>query len=231
MARAKQIFSLIGPPGSGKGSYGRHLAEALNLSLVGVSSVLKELRPGLDLSSGALVDDAVVTDALQDYFHQSKHDSSPGFLLDGFPRTSAQIDLTTERWSPDLQLQAAIKLNVPDFVCEAKLLGRRTCTKCHGNFNVNGVDRDGWDLPPFLPPRSGSDPNCSQATCADQYWVDRPDDTPEIIRDRLETYHHHMDPILNHFEELGRLLKLTPYHGYKDIDQMIQQVRNWIATH
>ena len=54
------MVSLIGPPGSGKGSYGRHLAKALKLANIGMSDVLREMRPDLDLSSGRLVEDAIV---------------------------------------------------------------------------------------------------------------------------------------------------------------------------
>ena len=193
--------------------------------------MLNEMRPEIDLSSGELVEDHVVTDALLEYFQKPEYQAAPGFLLDGFPRTSRQIDLTSERWPKHLQISSAIKLNVPDFVCETKLLGRRLCTECNGNFNVNGVHRDGWDLPPSLPPLAGQASSCSKEACEELYWVDRPDDTPDIIRGRLQTYHRHMDPILDHFDERGRLLKLTPYRGYDDVEKMIQDVRRWMDSH
>ena len=57
-------LALIGPPGSGKGSYGRHLAKALNISLVSMSDVLREQLPNLNLGDGKLIDDEVVSNAL-----------------------------------------------------------------------------------------------------------------------------------------------------------------------
>ena len=109
----KLVVSLIGPPGSGKGSYGHHLARALQLSNIGMSDVLREMRPDLDLSSGRLVDDAVVTKCLERYLEN--HDEDPnnrGFLLDGFPRTIGQLQ---QSLSNHIVVDAAIQLAVPDF--------------------------------------------------------------------------------------------------------------------
>lgn len=225
----KLVVALLGPPGSGKGSYGRHLAKALKYSLVGMSDVLREMRQDLDLSSGRLIDDTVVTNSLHRYLehHHQDHSServavtTHGYLLDGFPRTIRQLNGDDDDSATVVPVDAAIQLAVPDLVCEAKLLGRRLCEKCGGNFNVTGVDQDGWKLPPTLP----TNPACSQYTCP---WERRSDDQPQVVQHRLQVYHEHMDPIVKYFGDNDQLLKLTPYHGFHELPQMIDQVKDFL---
>lgn len=213
MTSRKLVLSLLGPPGSGKGSYGRHFAKALQCSLIGMSDVLREICPHLNLSSGALVDDNVVTQSLSDYLQNHHNDTTTqGYVLDGYPRTIRQLETGL------VTVDAAIQLAVPDIVCETKLQGRRLCRTCGGNFNVNGVDWQGWVLPPTLP-RECSLP-CD--------WVTRPDDTPKVVHSRLQLYHQHMDPIIQYFEQHDQLLKLTPYRGFEDLTVMTTQVQTFL---
>lgn len=129
------------------------------------------------MDSGALLDCQHVCDILLDFFHQlSSHNNnkrtqkqSPiqddsslyttqpplgattGMLLDGFPRTLMQIELMKRKWPTELQVQHAIYINVPDSVCQAKMLGRRMCSKCHRPFNIAPVHWDGFHMPAILP--------------------------------------------------------------------------------
>jgi len=168
-------LSLFGPPGSGKGSYGKHFAKALNIPLVTTSDILRKLRPDLVelMSDGKLVDDEVAGETLLEGLQlelqlQSRGDdtggcsNSPknnsnhghrGYILDGFPRTLRQVALMEDTWPESLQLDTVVHLGVPDFVCSSKLLGRRACSKCGRSYNVHGVDGEGWHMPPHLPPK------------------------------------------------------------------------------
>lgn len=218
---------LVGPPGSGKGSYGRHVAKALGLPLVTTSDVLRVLRPDLIdlLSGGKLVDDAVVGDTVLEGLvalsrqEQSNDESesglvtkgtTPGYVLDGFPRTLAQVQLMEERWPEALRVGSVVHLDVPDRVCLAKLLGRRSCSSCGKSFNVHGVfdnenDEDGggggdrWWLPPHLPEEGGTCGGAGAAATPCDCDVKRDDDTPEIAGERLKVYHQHADPLLEYF--------------------------------
>jgi adenylate kinase len=216
-------LALIGPPGSGKGSYGRHLAKALNITLLTMSDVLRKQMPDLTLGDGKLIDDEVVSQALlhslQDT-QQQRHQT--GYLLDGFPRTMDQIRVMQETFPEKLQVQAVLQLNVPDRVCKTKLLGRRFCRLCETNFSVNGVDFDDFYLPPSQPQ------HCHHPCHPDKDWIIRDDDTEEVVQERLKVYHQHMDPISKHFEEKNALLKLTPYNGYDDIPFILSTVEKWL---
>lgn len=222
-------LALIGPPGSGKGSYGRHLAKALQIPLVSMSDVLQEQLPDLNLGDGKLIDDEVVSNSLLESLMKEKSASdsagvgSSGYILDGFPRTLKQIHVMEEIFPPQLQIQAMLQLNVPDRVCKTKLLGRRFCNLCDVNFSINGVDFDDFYLPPSQPQ------NCKHPCHPDKNWIIREDDTEEVVDERLTIYHKHMDPIVQHFRGTkDALLQLTPYNGYDDMPFLQSTVQEWL---
>jgi adenylate kinase len=277
----KTNLSLIGPPGSGKGSYGKHLAHWLGVPLVIASDVLRQLRPDCiapTAHSGQLVDDETVSDALMEYllssFHHHHHHTPPppprcfqeetdtdgdsggnggggggGYILDGFPRTMAQVRHMQDTWPVALQVQAAICLTVPDSVCVTKLLGRRHCPTCKGSFNINGVSWGEWNMPPSLPDFGNHCPNYHTTTATtpangngnvvvqdagvmvchpDTDWHVRPDDTPSIIQERLKVHHGHMDPIVEHFQRQNRLFSFSPYKGFDDVPRLQQSLDDWL---
>lgn len=225
-------LALIGPPGSGKGSYGRHLAQKLQIPLVSMSDVLRERLPDLNLGDGKLIDDEVVTNTLLESLKETNtnanggNDGCIGYLLDGFPRTLQQIQIMEDIFPPPLKIQAMLQLNVPDKVCKTKLLGRRFCNLCNTNFSINGVDFDDFYLPPSQPQ------NCDHPCHPDKNWIIRKDDTDEVVEERLKIYHENMDPIVQHFQsKKNALLQLTPYNGYDDIPFLQSTVQQWLERH
>ena len=226
---ASRNLCLIGPPGSGKGSYGKHFSKALDLPLLAISDLLRQFRPDLDLSSGRLIDDRIVSETVlrglqQEEFSHLKE--TGGYILDGFPRTLQQTAIMEEMWPASYQVQAAIKLDVPDSVCETKLLGRRICTQCGENYNVNGVHWNGWQMPPYIPTEP-CEPPCEP----NRDWIIREDDTAKIVKHRLRVYHENMDPILEYFGGQNRLLKVKPFHGFDDVPKLVETVRAWLREH
>jgi adenylate kinase len=216
----KKNLALIGPPGSGKGSYGRHIAKFYDIPLLTMSDVLRQNKPDVDLNSGELIDDQTVGAALLSSL--TSQQSNNGYLLDGFPRTLDQIHVMNETWPQHLRLKGVLQLNVPDRVCSKKLLGRRFCLLCKTNFSINGVNFDNFCLPPSQPQY------CEHFCNPGEHWQIRQDDTPEIVVSRLKTYHQHMDPISSYFESQQKLLKLTPYNGYDDIPVLVKTIDQWM---
>ena len=126
-------LTIIGAPGSGKGFYGRLLAQAWGVPLITTSDVLRQaanIRTNL-LDKGKLVDCQVVSNVLLGYLLSLPEQH---YILDGFPRTRLQIQLMTQTWPSHLQVQAALHLNIPDAVCQQKLMGRRHCCVCRRNY-------------------------------------------------------------------------------------------------
>ena len=209
----KRNLSLVGPPGSGKGSYGRLFSKHWKIPLITVSDVLRQHSH--EVESGSLVDDNTVSDLLRNHLPPSP------FVLDGFPRTLRQVQLMEETWPDDLKVHAVISLNVPKKVCETKLLGRRLCGKCGGNYNVHAVSVEGFELPAQLP----VDCNCDH-----EHFSIRSDDVPDIVEERLEAHYATTDPILHHFEQKGRLLRFAPYRGYEDVSRFQHAIETWLTN-
>jgi len=213
-------LALVGPPGSGKGSYGRVLSQALGLPLVSMSDLLQTTP-----SSGKLVDDSLVLETLLDGLQHHQN----GYILEGFPRTLTQLQRMRDEWKghkEPLQVQAILQLKVPDSICTTKMEGRRYCPNCDGHFNVNAVLDGPWDLPAQWPSEERS---CDWKTvCQSTHWQTRPDDQPEIMARRLSLYHDHVDPIVELYEQEGRLLALSPHKGYAEVPQLVKQVQKWL---
>ena len=246
----KLNLTMLGPPGSGKGYYGKRLANLWKVPLWTASTILRKQRPNEigTLESGKLIDCEVVSEAIQEFLHEQQqqqqqqplqtsgripttpHGNSQGirrsyYLLDGFPRTRRQCELQEKSWSKGHKIHAAIKLDIPDHVCVSKIMGRRHCPVCKQDFNIANVQEGDFDLPPQVP---SSCDKCNLED-TDQHWIRRPDDVEQsIVSERLRTYRTHEEPIVDYFQSKGRLLKLVPYRGEADIPLLQKQIHSWM---
>ena len=239
----KILISLIGKPGSGKGTYGALLASRYrNLTFLSVGDVLRDSATRNKslrriLTSGKLVDDNVVNEAviesLQDENLQSLksqihnncdakilNDGREHVIIDGFPRTESQTKLIS-KWPNALDPALAIYIDVPENIVVTKLLGRRKCTICGGNFNINGVDQQGWDMPPLLPKN-----DCKEICDWDTDWEKRDDDTADTIKERMKVFRKETEPVLDSWRYDNRLVTFVPYKGVKEMDRLSNVLEN-----
>ena len=261
-------LTLIGPPGSGKGTYGSLLIKRKNLQsqniqqdenhapfILSAGDVLREhVINNTDIGKkvsefqrlGKLADDETVTDALLDALHprlhttdSSRHDkkSDLGFILDGFPRTIKQAEnITTSMasslssWPAHLRVHYAVSIEVPYFVCEAKILGRRKCTKCGESFNVNGIDQDGFYMPPVFPECSCYDSTGHKDSEDNPNWSVREDDTKEIAKTRYDEFMIETAPVVQYYENIGKLIRFVPYRGTDDIHILEQLIKEKLES-
>lgn len=241
------LISLIGKPGSGKGTYGALLAlRYLNLTFLSVGDILRDSAKRNEtlqrvLVSGKLVEDTIVNEAvienLQEHNLQklkASHNDSDAkifndgrehVVLDGFPRTDKQTKLLS-KWPSTLVPALAIYFDVPDDIVITKLLGRRKCTICGRNFNVNGVDRDGWNMPPLLPQIG-----CKEKCDWDIHWEKRDDDTVDIIKERMQVFRQETEPVLESWSTKNRLIKFKPYKGVKEMDRLAGVLESYFQKH
>jgi adenylate kinase family enzyme len=283
--RLTNNLTLIGPPGSGKGYYGRLLTTAWKLvPLYSASQILRthknhrvqhplapeqqqqqqqQQRPASSessestqqqqqqqqhdssviaqqMNSGTLVDCEIVSQTILSFLQE--HHPLPErttdatvptttttattttssyyqpFILDGFPRTQQQIQYMNTQWPSPYRVTHAIHLQIPDHVCQAKMLGRRQCAVCQGAPNVAHVQTvDGFDLPPTQPSQCSrrsrsrttslgdgtvdSDGDGCQAQL-DGQWRTRPDDdTVDVIQARLREYRLHEAALVEYFSK------------------------------
>jgi len=178
---------LFGPPGSGKGTQAKDLAETLGVPHVATGDVFRRhLKDGTDLGSrakaymqgGGLVPDSFTCEIVGSRLAES--DAARGALLDGFPRTAVQaqwlLDWLQARGS---RVDAVINLVVPDSVIVERVSGRRSCPSCGATYHVT-----------FAPAPGGVCSRCGSAV------VQREDDKEAVVVRRLETYARETVPVL-----------------------------------
>eukprot|EP00979_Chaetoceros_neogracilis_P007647 scaffold1621_cov262-Chaetoceros_neogracile.AAC.13 len=248
-------LSLIGRPGSGKGTYGTLLAKAFGCPLIIVGDVLRDhvhrnTEIGKEISvfqkEGRLADDNLVAKALISHLEklisQSDDNVKFRFILDGFPRSLPQAKLMFPSasdsnecsknailWPKRYQISFAVNIDVPDQICIEKMLGRRKCKVCHDNFNVTDVNKNNFVMPPKLPI-----PYPCQKCDMEEDWERRLDDTETIMRRRLEEFHTTSSPVESFFEDRGKLLTFQPFRGILDMPKMkdlvIRHARELVET-
>lgn len=185
---------LMGPPGAGKGTQGELLAKKLGVDTISTGVMLRtaikeqtEIGKQVEaiINDGKLVPDDIMVKLIKERL--SKPDCEKGFILDGFPRTIAQAEALT---ASGVKIDKVLSLEVDDEVIVARLSSRRECSKCGAPYNVisnkpqkEGVcDKCGGDL------------------------IQRADDNPDTIKNRLNVYHTQTEPIKAYYEKLGLLV-------------------------
>lgn len=208
-----KIIVLIGPPGSGKGTQARLLQERRGLPQISTGdmfrSLLKtetplagELRP--ILSAGTLVPDALTMRVVRERTAQA--DCRDGYVLDGFPRTTAQAEML-EGLAPEQGHELlAVLVDVPPDILEKRMTGRRNCPVCGEIYNV-------YTKPPRVEGVCDNHP--------DARLNQRADDYPETVKTRLETYERQTQPLLEYYEGGGRLRRVD---GTRDVEAIYADV-------
>jgi adenylate kinase len=210
---------LFGPPGAGKGTQAGRLRKDFQLPYIATGDMLREhVKEGTELGrqakrymdAGDLVPDALIlamtTDRLQ---HQ---DAQDGFILDGFPRTREQAEaLDTQLRSLGRRTTAVLLLEVPDEEVVRRLSGRRVCVKAGHNYHLE-----------FDPPKHEG--VCDQDGSR---LMQRDDDKPEVIQNRLQVYHEKTKPVIGYYDEKGLLRRID---GTRDPGDVHDHIRAVIAT-
>jgi adenylate kinase len=211
---------LLGPPGSGKGTQGERLQEDFRLPYYATGDILRAaVRDGTELGGeakeymdrGDLVPDQVMVGLIAE--RVSREEAGDGFILDGFPRTTAQAEALDSKMDElERALSAAILIEVSDDEVVRRLGGRRTCVKEGHIFHVE-----------FDPPKN--EDICD--ICGARLET-REDDKPEVIRNRLQTYHEKTEPLVSYYEHRGILRRVD---GSREPDDVNDSIRAMLATH
>ncbi len=210
---------LFGPPGAGKGTQAERLRSDFELPYISTGEMLRgNVKDETDLGrkakqymdAGELVPDELIVAMAAERLQEE--DAQDGFILDGFPRTLEQAK-ALDRLLSDLgrRVTAALLLDVSDEEVVRRLSGRRVCVKAGHNYHV--------ELDP--PKREGV---CDQDGSR---LVQRDDDNPEVIRNRLKVYHEQTEPLTEYYDEQGLMRRID---GTRPPAEVHDHIRAVIAT-
>ncbi len=187
---------ILGPQGSGKGTYASRLSPKLRIPHISTGDICREeVKKGTSLgkeiekyvNAGELVPDEIIISMLKKRLE--KEDCKNGFILDGFPRTLNQAKELEKIAPPDV----ALYLDVPEWILLERLTSRVICEKCGKIYNLRTLK----------PKKEGICDICGGKL------IRRKDETPEAIKKRLEEYEKKTKPLISYYEEKGILKKVS----------------------
>lgn len=204
---------LLGPPGAGKGTQAKRLAEKLSLPHISTGDILRQnVKLDTDLGKqakgimdkGLLVPDGLVAKMLDQRFDNS--DIKKGFILDGYPRTLPQAYALDEIMSAKgLAVDLVVYLNTSDQVIIKRLTGRLVCSKCGANFHA-------VNMPPKVKGLCDG--------CGGQLYQ-RSDDVEVTVRKRLEVYKQEVASLIEYYKKAKKLQSLD---ADLDASVVLQQI-------
>ena len=193
MVRSLRLV-LLGPPGSGKGTYASIMAPEIEIPHISTGDIFRDevarkTTLGREaagfLDRGELVPDRIVVKMVRGRL--KRKDCSRGFILDGYPRTIPQAKALDKI----IGLDAVINLDVPDSVIIDRLSTRRVCQRCGAIFNIK-----------YMKPKKPGE--CDK--CGGPLYQ-REDDKPNVIKRRLEDYHANIGKPLEQYYRKKGILK------------------------
>ncbi|UFQ17478.1 MULTISPECIES: adenylate kinase [Streptomyces] len=193
---------LVGPPGAGKGTQAAYLAKNLSIPHISTGDLFRaHMSQGTELGkrakeyihAGNLVPDEVTIGMAKERMAQP--DAVNGFLLDGFPRNVSQAEaLDVALKADDVKLDAVLDLEVPEDEVVKRIAGRRVCRKESSHvFHVT-----------YSPPKQEG--VCD--VCGGELYQ-RPDDSEDTVRKRLEVYHTQTEPIIDYYRTQGLVVTIS----------------------
>jgi len=215
----KKIF--LGPPGSGKGTYSKRIAPKHNIPHISTGDLLRDniknsTEIGLEakdyMDKGELVPDEIVIEMLKERLFQN--DCKEGFILDGFPRTIQQA----ESLKKITEIDIVINLVIPKDILIEKICARRICKDCGDIYNIADINRNGVIMPPMNPIKKGICDKCGNEI------IQRDDDNPETVKQRLEIYKQQTQPLIDFYKNLGILKDVNIKSSPKEMVEVILEV-------
>ncbi len=193
---------LLGAPGAGKGTQAEVISETLKIPTISTGNMIREaLKSGTEMGrkakeyvdAGKLVPDDVVIGIIKERLAQP--DCADGFILDGFPRTIPQAEALDRM---GILIDRVIDIEVDDETIARRVSGRRACPGCGATYHVDYK-------------RPTVEGVCDR--CGDTL-VQRKDDHPDTVRERLHVYHEQTEPLKSYYAAAG---KLTIVEGQEEV--------------
>ena len=187
---------MLGAPGAGKGTQAAVLSERLGIPTISTGNILRAavkngtpvgLQAKSYMDAGKLVPDEVIIGIVAERLTEA--DCAKGFILDGVPRTIAQAEALE---AAGVRFDCVLDIEVSDEEIVSRMSGRRACTDCGATYHVTAA-----------PPRAEG--VCD--ACGGRL-VQRDDDKPETVLDRLSVYHAQTEPLKEFYARRGTLKRV-----------------------
>jgi len=182
---------VLGAPGAGKGTHCRRISDRYRVVHLSSGDILRRERAeGTDLGkkvqsymdAGTLVPDDLIVQMMSNAIQKA---GSVGYVLDGFPRTVNQAQsLDASLAGAQDGIDIVVNLEVGDGVVLDRITGRRSCPKCGAVYHVRN-----------MPPKKDS-----LCDLDGTKLVQRPDDTEDVVRNRLATYDQQTEPVVEYYK-------------------------------
>jgi len=207
---------LLGPPGAGKGTQAKRIEEQYNIPQISTGDIIRLAIQSKSewgkkaeeyVRSGELVPDEVVIGIIRERLTQDTYRN--GFMLDGFPRNLEQAEALNQLLKEiGIQLNLVLQFDVDRDEVIERLSARRICEKCQTPYNM--VSK---------PPKNDEICDICQGRV-----VQRPDDRPEVIMNRLNTYEQQTKPLIDYYRSQGILKVIISKGSIDDVFQQVQKV-------
>ena len=184
---------LLGAPGAGKGTQAEVISEKLSIPAISTGNIIREalangtemgLKAKSFIDAGQLVPDDVVIGIIKERL--AKDDCAAGFILDGFPRTIPQAEALD---TMGVTIDRVISIEVADEKIAKRMSGRRVCKACGASYHLE-----------YKKPAVEGICNA----CGGEL-IQRKDDHPDTVLDRLHVYHEQTEPLKDYYEKKGIL--------------------------
>ena len=207
-----KVLVIIGAPGAGKGTQSRLLSEKYGYPQISTGDILREMaradtplgkRIKETMGRGELVSDEILAEVI--LTRTSQPDCNDGYILDGYPRTLNQAHLLEELALKQGKQVHLARIVVSEEALFKRLTGRRACAKCGEIYNIY-----------FRPPKVEGVCDLDGAML-----TQRSDDTPEAVSRRFEEYRLSTAPLIDYYQQSGRLIELN---GERPVSEIFDQL-------
>ncbi|MBQ7125158.1 MAG: adenylate kinase [Clostridia bacterium] len=209
----------LGAPGAGKGTQAENVSAKYNIPAISTGAIIREaiktetemgLAAKAYTEKGALVPDEVVIGIIKERL--AKDDCKGGFILDGFPRTVPQAEALDKM---GVNIDMVVSIEVADETIVTRMSGRRVCANCGASYHVE-----------FKPSKDGK--SCD--ACGTELSI-RKDDSPEVVKSRLDIYHEQTEPLKAYYEKTGKLKTVVGQEQVADTTRLtFEAIESGIGT-